>query len=181
MAVDNIYKTLEGIGKTIVDEMKAIIQTGYMGRPAIASGKLINSIDYDIQVQDGVWTLVIEYADYGKWVNNGRNPGRFPPKAAIENWVRMKGLPQKAVWPIMVKIKKGGFYSKKIAMVRGTDKTTGKTGQSTIYSTPVKGLHFTSPLDKNLELSSLHKELGVAFHDYIQEEFDKIKKEIDTK
>lgn len=174
MAVDNIYKALEEIGQKVVGEMKNILAEGYMGRPAVATGKLYNSIDYDIQVNGGVWTLVIEYADYGKWVNNGRNPGRFPPKKDIEAWVRLKGLPQKAVWPIMMKIKKGGFYSKKMGVVR-----SGEKSQS-VY-TPVRGLHFTSPLEKNLDLKALKQDLGVAFHDFIQEEFEKMKKEIAAK
>jgi hypothetical protein len=178
MATDNIYKTLEQIGQQVVDEMKAIIMKGYMGRPAVATGNLLNSIQYDVQVNGGVWTLVVEYADYGKWVNNGRNPGKFPPKAAIEQWVRLKGLPDKAVWPIMMKIKKGGFYSQKIGQFNIRNNQTGQMSQSSVYSTPVKGLHFTDPLTKNLELQSLSKELGIAFHDYIQEEFEKMKKEI---
>lgn len=176
MAEDNIYKKLEDIGKKVVEEMRAILQKGYMGRPAIASGNLYNSIDYDVQVNGGVWSLVIEYADYGKWVNNGRNPGKFPPKAAIEKWVRLKGLPEKAVWPIMVKIKKGGFYSSKIGQFNITD-SDGRKSQRSVYGMP-RGLHFTDPLSKNLELNSLSRDLGVAFHDYIQEEFEKMKKEI---
>ena len=173
--IDNIYKKLEEIGKQVVAEMKKIVQQGYNGHPAVATGKLINSIDYDVQVNGGVWTLVVEYADYGKWVNNGRNPGRFPPKKDIEAWVRLKGLTQTAVWPIMVKIKKGGFYSKKIGQFRSGDR------RMAVYSTPVKGLHFTDPLEQSLDLNKLNKELGVAFHDYIQEEFEKMKKEIAQK
>jgi hypothetical protein len=172
--VDNIYKKLEEIGKKVVQEMRDIIQEGYGGRPAVASGNLMRSIDYDVQVQNGVWTLVIEYADYGKFVNNGRSPGKFPPKASIEAWVKLKGLPISAVWPIMVKIKKGGFYSKKMGTIRMGDKSTS------VY-TPIKGLHFTDPLAKNLDLQSLSKNLGVAFKDLIQDEIDKIKKEIETK
>lgn len=181
MAQDNIYKTLEEIGQKVVEEMRAILTQGYRGRPAIASRNLYNSIDYDIQVNEGVWTLVIEYADYGKWVNNGRNPGKMPPKQAIENWVRLKGLPQKAVWPIMMKIKKAGFYSDKIGQFNIRNTSTGQTSQRSVYSTPVKGLHFTSPLEKNLDLGKLKKDLGVAFHDMIQEEFEKMKKEIAAK
>ena len=180
MAENNIYKKLEEIGQKVVDEMKAIVTRGYMGRPAVASGNLLNSIQYDVTVNSGVWTLVIEYADYGKWVNNGRNPGKFPPKKDIEAWVRLKGLPQTAVWPIMMKIKNGGFYSTKIGQFNIRNKTTGQMSQRSVYSTP-QGLHFTDPLAKNIELNNLHKELGVAFHDYLQEEFEKMKKEIAQK
>lgn len=179
--VDNIYKKLEEIGKKVVQEMREIVMKGYNGRPAVASGNLLNSIDYSVEVQEGVWTLLIEYADYGHFVNVGRSPGRFPPKKDIENWMRLKGIPEKALWPIMVKIKNGGFYSNKIGQFRGTDRKTGQTLTKSVYSTPVKGLHFTDPLTKNLDLQSLSKNLGVALRDLVAEEMEKIKKEIETK
>jgi len=170
MAVDNIYKKLEEIGEEITNQMKAIIQSS--GGRGIASGNLMKSITYDVYVEGGVWNLVIEYADYGKFVDRGRNPGRFPPKKDIERWVALKGLPNSAVWPIMVKIARGGFYSKKMGVLR-----LGAKSRS-VY-TPVKGLHFTSPLETNLDLRKLSEELGVAFRDAIQSEVEEfIKKEM---
>lgn len=172
MKVDNIYKRLEEIGNTIIDEMKAIITKGYNGRPAVASGNLLNSLAYDVYVENGVWNLVIEYADYGKYVDKGRNPGRFPPKKDIENWVRLKGLPQSAVYPIMVKIARGGFYSKKMGTLR-------MGGMSRSAYTPVKGLNFTSPLEKNLDLRKLTEAFGEAIVANIKEELnDFIKNEL---
>lgn len=172
MAVDNIYKKLEEIGKEITDQMKAIVQKGMYGRPSVASGNLLNSITYDVYVESGVWNLVIEYADYGKYVDRGRNPGRFPPRKDIERWASLKGIPQTAVYPIMVKIARGGFYSKKMGVLRLGDKS------KSVY-TPVKGLHFTSPLETNLDLRKLSEELGVAFRDAIQSEINEfIKKDM---
>lgn len=158
MAEKNYYiraRLLEA-GKLITNQMKEIIKS----KGAVASGKLINSIDYDVIVDDatGLWTLTIEYEDYGYFVDQGRNPGRFPPKDAIQNWMRLKGIPQEALWPIMVKIKKAGFYSK---MVGGVP-----------LSRP-RGIHFTDPFTQNIDLKKLTKELGEAFAVEIENEIVK--------
>jgi hypothetical protein len=144
MNTENIYKALERAGAEIVAEMANIIKKNN----AVASGNLLKSLTYDVTVDSGVWGLVIEYADYGRFVDKGRNPGRFPPKKDIENWMRLKGIPQSALWPIMWKIKKGGFYSKKV----------GETGTYT----PIKGIHFTDPFSKNVDLQNLKKYFGEA-------------------
>jgi hypothetical protein len=159
MKIDNIYKTLEGVGQDIVDQMGAIIKQ----HNSIASGKLLNSLAYDVYVENGVWNLVIEYADYGKYVDKGRNPGRFPPKGAIEEWCRLKGLPKSAVWPIMVKIKKGGFYSKKMGTVR-------MDGKSSSVYTPPKGINFTDPFTKSFDITKLKEEFAEAFSASIKED-----------
>jgi hypothetical protein len=148
MKVDNIYKALEKAGAEIVAQMANIIKQNN----AVASGNLLKSLTYDVTVDSGVWSLVIEYADYGRFVDKGRNPGRFPPKKDIENWMRLKGIPQSALWPIMMKIKKAGFYSKKV----------GST------YTPVKGIHFTDPFSKNADLQNLKKYFGEALAAAVQ-------------
>jgi hypothetical protein len=162
MKVDNIYKALEKAGAEIITEMANIIKKNN----AVASGNLLKSLSYDVTVDSGVWSIVIEYADYGRFVDKGRNPGRFPPKKDIENWMRLKGIPQEALWPIMMKIKKGGYYSNKI-------------GNS---YTPVKGIHFTDPFTKNADLRNLKKYFGEAFaaslRTDIMDEVKKIQAEI---
>lgn len=144
-----LYDKLNELGGTIVAEMSAIIKS----KGAVASGNLINSLKYEVVFANGQFELAIEYADYGKFVNLGRNPSaKFPPMASIKSWMSLKGIPQEALWPIMVKIKKGGFYSKKVGMIRGVD--AGKARQQTIYSRPV-GINFTSPFETNLDLRKI--------------------------
>lgn len=162
MKVDNIYKTLEDIGKQVIKEMGDIIKSNN----SVASGNLLNSLSYDVYVENGVWNLVIEYADYGKYIDKGRHPGRFPPKSDIENWMRLKGIPKQALWPIMVKIKKGGFYSKKMGTVR-------MGGKSSSVYTPVKGINFTDPLAKNLDIAKLKEEFADAFSATVREDLIK--------
>lgn len=160
-----LYDELDRIGIEITNQMKEIV----VKNKAVASGKLLNSITHKIIVQNGVFDMVIEYADYGYFVNSGRRPsqlGKFPPMQDIKNWMALKGIPQQALWPIMMKIKNGGFYSKKVGMVRGV--VDGKQRQRTIYSKPM-GINFTSPFEKNLDLQKILK----GFADIVKAEIPK--------
>lgn len=154
MANKNIYDTLNDIGAQIVKEMGDIIKS----KGAVASGKLLNSLQYDVQFNNGVWQLLIEYVDYGYFVDKGRNPGRFPPMQSIKKWMSLKGIPQEALWPIMVKIKKAGYYSK---MVGGVP-----------LSKP-RGIHFTDPFVRNLDMRKLIREFEGSIAAEIENEIVK--------
>ena len=69
-----------------------------------ATGRSLQSITCE-RVSDG-------YVVYGKgylyWVQYGRKPGTLPPIEAIRQWVKVKGIDEKAVWPIAFKIKRDG-------------------------------------------------------------------------
>jgi len=157
----SIYDTLDNIAKKIIREMGDKIKAGYGGRPSIASGRLLNSLDYQILLSEsGEWSLTFEYIDYGRFVDKGRNPGRFPPKAAIQNWMRLKGINEDKLWPIMVKIKKGGFYSKKLG-----SSTSGNQSIS-IYARP-KGINFTDPFTKNIDLQKLQESIALTYGEYL--------------
>lgn len=156
-----IYEELKKIADKIVKEMKTTLQKGYSGRPAIASGKLINSINYDITLSEsGEWSVVFEYLDYGRFVDKGRNPGRFPNAGAIKNWIALKGIPKEAFFPIMIKIKQGGFYSKRTATSKSGNQTIG------IYSRP-RGLNFTDAFTKSLDLSDLADAISLSVEEYL--------------
>lgn len=157
-----VQERLDEIGQEIIEQMAQIIKNNR----ASASGNLINSLKYDIVFQDNKFQMVIEYADYGYFVNSGRRPsmiGKFPPLQDIKNWMRIKGIPEQALWPIMMKIKKGGFYSRKTQTVVRPDGT-----QQTFYSQP-RGINFTSPFEKNLDL----KKITAEFEDLIVAEIPK--------
>lgn len=142
---NNIYKTLEKIGEDIIKQMGDIIKKN----GAVATGRLLNSLDYEVKFSEkGVWELLIEYADYGVFVDKGRNPGRFPPGPAIKEWMRIKGIPADAFWPIMQKIKKAGYYSK---MVGG------------VPLSPPRGIRFTDPFNYNVNLKKITEEFGKEY------------------
>lgn len=100
MATENKYentlKTLDYYGEKIVKDMKGILKK----RGKRATGRLINSIDFDIYKLQGYnrWTLEIEYAPYGKFVDGKPKPprwnkGKGPPVQAIKNWLWAKNIP----------------------------------------------------------------------------------------
>lgn len=99
------YKVLDEYGEKIVTDIEAILLK-YNKR---ATGKLINSLDYDI-VEDGdTFTLVIEWEDYGKYVAEGRRAGaKQPPIKAIEEWLKVKRFKYNA-YAVSKSIKKKGI------------------------------------------------------------------------
>lgn len=57
-----------------------------------ATGELANSVSYDLNVQDNIIQITISLAEYWKYVEYGRRPGKFPPPDAILNWITAKGI-----------------------------------------------------------------------------------------
>lgn len=55
-----------------------------------ASGTLIESIHPVLEYTSGKYDVSISLADYWKYVEYGRRPGKFPPPNAILNWIRIK-------------------------------------------------------------------------------------------
>lgn len=86
-----------------------------------ATGTLINSINVVVSEEQGKDVITLNAESYLKFVDKGvsgtirkyntpysyRN---FPPKIeAIRNWVRLKGLPDEATYPIRMKIFRFGL------------------------------------------------------------------------
>lgn len=65
-----------------------------------STGALINSIDYNIREEAKQINIIIESNDYLKYVDEGRKPGSYPNIREIEKWVKVKGIPTSAVFPI---------------------------------------------------------------------------------
>jgi len=75
-----------------------------------ASGSLIRSLEVEI-VQDGGKSVIrLSAVDYLRYVDQGRRPGgKMPPLQAISRWASIKGISQRAVFPIARKIAKEGI------------------------------------------------------------------------
>lgn len=74
-----------------------------------ASGTLVNSVRTAIRT-DGQKAVIEIYAeDYIRFVDKGRQPGRFPPISSIRSWVALKGISEEAVFPIARKIAEQGI------------------------------------------------------------------------
>ena len=55
--------------------------------------KLSNSLGYNLKVyKSGGLELGFEAADYFKYVEEGRKPGKMPPVSAIAKWIRIKPI-----------------------------------------------------------------------------------------
>mgnify|MGYP000356006150 FL=1 len=64
------------------------------------TGRLLNSINYRFKVS--LAQILVEFVseDYGKFVDEGRKPGSYPPISKIKEWTKSKGLPEKSAFPI---------------------------------------------------------------------------------
>lgn len=82
----NLQKVLGEYGEALRNEY----QDNLIRDNKIASGKLLNSIEYEVQYDERSIWLQLKMEDYYKWVENGRAPGRFPPPDKIMEWIRIK-------------------------------------------------------------------------------------------
>lgn len=57
-----------------------------------ASGELIDSLDYKVRETVNGLLLEIIAADYLKYVDKGRKPGKMPPLYLLMKWVRVKPI-----------------------------------------------------------------------------------------
>ena len=95
-------------GKDYVKIMVAVLK-GNKPYPKVASGSLINSINYRLQdTANGIQVQLLAN-DYLQYVDQGRKPGTYPPIRAIQRWVSIKGLPKDAAWGIRQNIYKFGI------------------------------------------------------------------------
>lgn len=83
---------------------KAILDAGKSN-----TGRLIDSIQFDLVETAEDIVLQLSAEDYLDYVNYGRAPGTYPNMNAISKWVQLKGLPQEATFPIAHNIFKYGI------------------------------------------------------------------------
>lgn len=92
-------------GKRAVTEMAQILRAADKD----ASGRLIRSLRYEVvEAAEELW-LLVEAADYGAYVDAGRLPGKMPPVSKIREWTKLRGIPEKAAWPIARNIGRFGI------------------------------------------------------------------------
>lgn len=76
----NIERVLYALGDQIIDTYRRKLFDGRTN----ASGLLGNSLSCIVQMEDGIYDLYISLQDYWKYVEYGRQPGKFPPVDAIK-------------------------------------------------------------------------------------------------
>jgi hypothetical protein len=101
-------KLANEFGKDYVKVMVGLLK-GNKPFPKVASGSLINSINYRLQDTANGINVILLANDYLQYVDRGRKPGTYPPIQAIQKWVSIKGLPKEAAWAIRQNIYKFGI------------------------------------------------------------------------
>lgn len=87
----NLVKQVRELGSDIVDTIKKILQS----ENKVATGNLIQSLDYKVIEVIGKVFLEITAADYFPFVDKGRRPGKMPPIKPIKSWMAAKGIVSK--------------------------------------------------------------------------------------
>ena len=102
---ENIRIALDLVGEqTIVDIIARLKKLD-----AVASKRLINSLNYRVVEALDTLLLVIEAEEYINVIDSGRKAGKMPPLSAILQWTRYKGIPKEAAYPIAKNIGKFGI------------------------------------------------------------------------
>lgn len=83
---ENLSKVLE----EYIIEVKAIYQDNLSTEGKVASGDLLNNINYIIEKDDRQIEVSLKLEDYWKYVEYGREPGKFPPQDKIMEWIKVK-------------------------------------------------------------------------------------------
>jgi hypothetical protein len=85
--------TLNDLGAALLD----LYKDGLTKHKKSASGGLADTT-YEVEINDGKFIVYFNLPAYWKYVEYGRKAGgKFPPREAIENWIRVKPLVPSAV------------------------------------------------------------------------------------
>lgn len=89
---------LKRYSQTITDALKKnLSDVDERGFNHIASYKLWQSIQAPVSIYGSVYTMEIKMEDYWKYVEFGREPGKFPPVEPIVKWTVQKGFSMEEV------------------------------------------------------------------------------------
>lgn len=86
--LDNLTRVMNEFANEIVAQYKDNLSNN----DHIASGKLRDSITFNVRMEDDYAAITINLEDYWKYIENGRGPGRFPPPDKILQWIRVKNI-----------------------------------------------------------------------------------------
>ena len=80
-------KALNDFGKFIVTNYKSELEAEKMN-----NGELYRNIKYSVSTGTGGWVISVSLADYWKYIEYGRRPGKMPPLEVIEKWIDVKQI-----------------------------------------------------------------------------------------
>lgn len=56
------------------------------------SSDWLNTVQVEVNIDDKIVNIDIQVPDYYKYIENGREPGKFPPIVKIQEWVERKKI-----------------------------------------------------------------------------------------
>ena len=80
-------KALNDFGKFIITTYKSQLEAEKMN-----NGELYRNIKYSVSTGTGGWVISVSLADYWKYIEYGRRPGKMPPLEVIEKWIDVKEI-----------------------------------------------------------------------------------------
>ena len=96
---------LQNWGEEVLQSMRNVL----IGAGKNASGELVSSLKFTVDFANEELDIEFEMAPYGRYVDSGRAPGKQPPIDSIKPWLRIKGIPETAAFPIAKAIGKRGI------------------------------------------------------------------------
>ncbi len=102
--LDNARRLLDEWGADLVADVLAALASGNN----VASGRLYNSLRHEVRESIDELAVAVVEEDYGKFLDKGRRPGKQPPLDRIREWCRLRGIPERAAYPIARKIGRFG-------------------------------------------------------------------------
>lgn len=114
------FKNTEKFIRTYGDQVEQEIETRLRNYGKYASGKLFDSIRYEVREEKSGFILKFIMEDYGYWVDKGSKPSKYANAkgkgtgkskfiAKLKQWCKIKGLPENAAFPIRRSIWKFGI------------------------------------------------------------------------
>lgn len=88
MVWDNLKKVLEEYAV----KLRNTYQDKLINDDKIATGNLLNSVEYILESDETQISVSLKLEDYWKYVENGREPGKFPPIDSIMEWISVKPI-----------------------------------------------------------------------------------------
>lgn len=76
--------------KEVLNRYGELLCTKYKSYVPEATGKLVQSVSYEIQDGDSSYTVGLNLEEYWKYVEKGRGAGKFPPLDKIQQWIQTK-------------------------------------------------------------------------------------------
>lgn len=98
---ENLIRVLNEYGQELVNLYKNKLSANNVN----ATGNLSNSVKYLLKNKNNIYEIDLELADYWKYIEDGREAGKFPPISKIENWIKVK--------PILPTARKGKLPTEK--------------------------------------------------------------------